>query len=321
VSDCLLYGQYGTGIIDFNGPNDLRVQNVDIRHTYHCHQLGDKNNVTMLTWAINMQNVVGGGGKRTIERCSIDQSPTWQEYYFAGNPKQGRYFIGSIPGSHGITMWGQEKASPDDYVRIADCTIINCGSNCVVFDTSNVNLTITNCAIDGGYFAIPVSKTSRLPDWRGNCIIVDLPSVDAWGQPPVVQIEQNELTARGWDGWGVKLDGCPNGEVTVADNLIICQAAQPGYAGGVKLQPYWTEGSNGNAILRNTIRGTGSWAISVNAPSLIPCVGNSFIDNNLSDFAAPQPEVVFFGPVAQDNTLSGSGDVGVLDLGTGNVVE
>ena len=115
--------------------------------------------------------------------------------------------------------------------------------------------------------------------------------------------------------------GCSNGEVTVEDNTIDCEAAGPNYAGGVMLRVMWTEGSNRNQVLRNTIRGTGSWAIMVDAPALIPCEENVFIDNDLSGFSTQQAGAVYFGPLANYNLFSGDVGAGIIDLGTGNVIK
>jgi hypothetical protein len=320
VSDCLLYGQYGSGISINNGPNRTLVSNVDIRHTYHRHQLGAENTIGMYTWAINIQRQLGGGGKHLIEGCMIDQRPTWQEYYFRAHPSQHRYTVGSYPGGHAVTLYYLLKESPSDFVRIENSMFTNCGSNCVVYQQSNVDLSITNCVIDGGYFPCPATKYSAFADWRGNCIIVLLPLVDPWNKFPVIEIVQNELTARGLDAWGARLSGCGKGEVTVEDNTITCAGAGPGYAGGVQLNPSAGVGSNENTIARNVIEGTGGWAISVDAFDA-PCERNVFIDNDLADFSAQEAGAVYFGPQANDNLFVGDVGDGIIDLGTGNVVE
>jgi hypothetical protein len=320
VSDCLLYGQYAGAVDNRTGPNDVQLRNVDIRHTYHGHGMRDGKNISMEAYAIVFKNVAGSGGKRVVEGCSIDQSPTWQEYYFQANPNQYAYRVQACPEGHAILIWGQEKAAEDDFVRIEDCRITNCGKQCVIHEYSSVDLHLANCTIDGGYFPVPAHKDAGLADWWGTCVAIIGPTVDLWGRSPVIEVVQNDLIARGLNGWGALLLGCGNGEVTIADNRIICAAARPGYAAGIWLYPLAGVGSNGNMIRDNKIEGTGGWAINVDAYSA-PCVGNSFVNNNLSDFIAPQPEVVFFGPYAQDNYLSGSGDVGVMDLGTGNIVE
>ena len=293
---------------------------MDIYHTYHCHQLGSKNNVGMLSWAILIQNVFGGGGQKWIEGCLIDQSPTWQEYYFGANSKQGRYSVGSFPGGHAVFIVYQSKANPEDSVTIKRSTLKNCGSNVIVHDSSDLDLLINECVIDGGYFPIVQNKTSSFPDWRGNCIMIGAPSIDSWGQSPVIEILDNKLTARGWTAWGVSMWGCANGEVTVADNAILCETAGLNYAGGVLLRAFWTEGSNKNQVLRNTILGTGRWAIMVDAPALVPCEENMFIDNVLSDFSPQGAGAVYFGPLANYNVFSGDPGAGIVDLGTGNVI-
>ena len=115
------------------------------------------------------------------------------------------------------------------------------------------------------------------------------------------------------------MSGCPSGEVTVADNTIICGGARLGYAGGISLEPGWGRGSNENKILRNTIRGTGSWAISVEAVYLA-CERNMFIDNNLANFTTLEEGAVFFGSQANNNVFSGDVGARIIDLGTGNVI-
>ncbi len=322
VSDCLLYGQYASGIMINNGPNRTLVSNVDIRHTYHCHQpvLGI-GGIGMLTWAINIQRQLGGGGKHLIEGCMIDQRPTWQEYYFEANRFQQRYSIGYTRGSHAVTLYALSKESPSDFVRIENSMFTNCGSNCVVYHGSSVDLSIANCVIDGGYFPYTPTKDSPFPDWRGNCIIVMFPLVDGWNKFPVIEIVGNQLTARGWDAWGARLYGCAHGEVTVEDNTITCASASPaGYAGGVQLYPSAGIGSNENTIAHNVIEGTGGWAISVDAFAT-PCERNVFIDNDLAGFSAQEAGAVFFGPLANDNLFVGDVGDGIIDLGTGNVVE
>jgi hypothetical protein len=120
---------------------------------------------------------------------------------------------------------------------------------------------------------------------------------------------------------GVKLDGCGNGEVTVADNQITCASESAlGYAGGVGLSPSSGVGCNRNLISGNTIQGTGGWALSIDT-SDVPCESNVFIDNDLSSFSPQEAGAVFFGPQANDNVLSGSDGATVIDEGTGNVVE
>lgn len=321
LSNCLLYGQYAGAISDYTGPNDWLIVNVDILHTYHCHQVIAKNDVGMLSWAISVQNVGGSGGKRLIEGCFIDQSPTWQEYYFGANPKQNRYTVGAFPGGHAVYIDHQSKASPDDYVRIENSTMKNCGSNVMVYDTSDIDLLVKNCVIDGGFFSgVPITKYGSYI-WRGNCIIISGTSVDAWGNSPVIEIVDNELTARGLGAWGVSMWGCANGEVTVADNAIVCDQAGLNYAGGVLLRAYWTDGSNRNQVLDNTILGTGSWAIKIDAPVLVACEENVFRNNDLSQFLTQNAGAVYFGPLANYNVFSGDAGLGIIDLGTGNVVE
>jgi len=320
VRDCLLYGQYGSGIrIDY-APSQTLISNVEVRHTYHLHQLGADNTIGMLTWAIVMQSSPSRGGKHLIEGCVIDQSPTWQEYYFQAHLSQHRYSIGYFPGGHAVYVYNLSKESPADFVRIEGSMFANCGSNCVVYDRSNVDLRIANCLIDGGYFPCPPMKDSPFDDWRGNCIVVVLPFVDPWNKSPVIEIVQNQLFARGLDAWGARLSGCGNGEVTVADNRITCAAAGPGYAGGVQLKPSAGIGSNQNTISRNVIEGASGWAISVDAFD-VPCERNSFVDNDLARFSAQEAGAVFFGPQANYNFFSGNAGAGIIDLGIGNVVE
>jgi hypothetical protein len=320
VSDCLLYGQCGSGIrIDY-APSRTLISNVDVRHTYHSVQLYSGNTVGMFTWAISIQSSPSGGGKHLIEGCVVDQSPTWQEYYFRAHPSQHRYNVGSVPGSHAVYLYNLSKQSPNDFVRIENSMFANCGSNCVVYQASNVDLTIANCVIDGGYFPCPANKYSALADWRGNCIIVDRPSADQWNKSPAIEIVENDLTARGWDAWGARLFGCGNGEVTVEDNRITCAGTAPGYAGGVQLYPSAGVESNENTIARNVIQGTGGWAISVDAFDT-PCERNAFIDYDLAGFSADEAGAVYFGPQANDNLFVGDVGDGVIDLGTGNVVE
>jgi hypothetical protein len=322
VSDCLLYGQYGTGIRINNPPSRSLISNVDIKHTYHYHMAGGrKNAVGMFTWAIDIEAIRGNGGKHLIEACVIDQSPTWQEYYFAAYPSHRRYYVEWFPGGHGVFVYNLTKVDPDDFIRIEDSTITNCGSNCIVHYVSNADLRIANCTVDGGYFTYTPTPHSPFDDWRGNCILVGLLSADQWNKSPVVEILHNRLIARGLDAWGACLSGCGNGEVTVADNTITCaSASDAGYAGGVELSEGLVVGSNGNIVSRNTIQGTGGWAISVNAFDL-PCERNSFIDNDLACFFAQEAGAVFFGPEANYNFFSGDPGAGIIDLGTGNVVE
>ena len=174
--------------------------------------------------------------------------------------------------------------------------------------------------IDGGYFPISLTKDSVFPDWRGNCINVSLPSVDAWGSSPVIRIQDNDLVARAWSAWGVRLFGCGNGEVTVANNKIMCASTSPmGYAGGVQLTTLDGIGSNRNLIAGNTIQGTGGWAIDVDAFD-VPCEANVFVGNDLTDFSAQEAGAVFLGPQANDNFLAGGVGAGVIDEGTGNTV-
>ncbi len=119
VSDWLLYGQYGTGIRINNPPSQTLISNVDIKHTYHCHMLGDKKNwMGMFTWAIDIEAIRGAGGQHLIEDCLIDQSPTWQEYYFAAYPIQRRYYVEWFPGGHGVFIYNLAKVRPDDRVQI-----------------------------------------------------------------------------------------------------------------------------------------------------------------------------------------------------------
>jgi hypothetical protein len=298
VSDCLLYGQYNSGIrIDY-APSQTLISNVDIRHTYHSLGVYSGSTLGMFTYGIVLQSFPSGGGKHLIEGCTIDQSPTWQEYYFRAHPSQHRYTVGSVPGGHAVYLYNLSKQSPGDFVRIENSMLANCGSNCVVYDTSNVDLSIANCVIDGGYFPCPANKYSVLPDWRGNCIIVLSPFVDSWNKSPAIEIVDNDLTARGWSAWGARLFGCGNGEVTVEDNGITCAGAAPGYAGGVQLYSSAGVGSNGNTIARNVIEGTGGWAISVDGFDA-PCERNCFIDNDLAGFSTEGK--------------------GIIDLGTGNV--
>ncbi len=319
VRDCLLYGQYGMGIRINNGPNRTVISNVDIRHTYHSLMLL-QNKAGMFTWAINIQGLFGGGGKHLIDACTIDQSPTWQEYHFGANLPGQPYTVGSCPGSHAVWVSGLSKESPDDFVRIENSTFTNCGSNCIVYSQSNLDFHVANCVIDGGYFPYSAAKYSALDDWRGNCIIVDLPFVDQWNNSPVIEIVQNQLLARGWSAFGARLFGCSGGEVTIADNTIMCASASPvGYAGGVQLNPSGGVGSNGNTISRNTIQGTGGWAIDVKAFHT-PCERNAFIANDLARFSAQEAGAVFFDRQANYNYFSGDPGAGIIDLGTGNVV-
>lgn len=319
VSDCLLYGQYGNGIrIDY-APSRTLISNVDVRHTYHLHKSYADNTIGMFTWAIVIQSSPSRGGKHLIEGCVVDQSPTWQEYYFRAHPSQHRYKVGPFPGGHAVYLYNLSKESPGDFVRIEGSMFANCGSNCVVYDRSNVDLRIADCVIDGGYFPYPPTKDSVFDDWRGNCILVYLPYVDPWNKFPVIEIAENQLFARGLDAWGVRLSGCGNGEVTVEDNEIVCDSAGPAYAGGVQLKPSAGIGSHENTIARNVIRGTGGWAISVDAFDT-PCERNVFIDNDLAGFSADEAGAVFFGPQANYNFFSGDVGAGIIDLGTGNVV-
>jgi hypothetical protein len=175
--------------------------------------------------------------------------------------------------------------------------------------------------IDGGYFPYTPTSDSGFADWRGTCLTVVEPWVEGSDARPVIEIRDNRFVARGWSAWGARLLGCGDGEVTLEANKITCASASPaGYAGGVLLRPSAGIGCNENTIAHNKIEGTGGWAISVDAFD-VPCEGNVFIDNGLTDFSAQEAGAVFFGPYAQDNYLSGSGDVGVMDLGTGNIVE
>ena len=230
---------------------------MDIRHTYHVLKLGEQNGIGMLTWAIYIQSFTGKGGKHRIEGCTIDEGLTWQEHYFGAIPKQQRYKIEPMPGGHAVYVEGLSKEDPDDFVRIENCAMRNCGSNCVVYNSANVDLLITNCLVDGGYFPITPTNQSGFLDWRGNCIIVVVPSLDPWNNPPAIDILGNWLIARGWSAWGVRLFGCGNGEVTVEDNTITCASASPaGDAGGVQLCPSGGIGSNGNLIAGNAIEET-----------------------------------------------------------------
>ncbi len=320
LSDCLLYGQYGSAIRINNGPNCTVVSNVDIRHTYHCLKLRGKKGIGVFSWAINMEKILGGGGKHLIDGCRIDQSPTWQEYYFGANPKQQRYKIEPMPGGHAVTLYSFSKEDPDDFFRLENSILTNCGSHCVVYQQSNLDFRIANCLIDGGYFPITPTNQSGFPDWWGSCIGVLLPSVDPWNNPPDIEILQNRLFARGCSAWGVSLFGCGNGEVLVGDNEITCDSVSPaGYAGGVQLTPSDGVGSNGNVIVNNVIEGTGGWAISVDAYDF-PCEENSFVGNDLAGFSTPEAGSVFFGPQANYNLFIGDVGAGVVDLGTGNVI-
>ena len=103
VSDCLLYGQYGTGIRINNSPSHTLISNVAVQHTHPSHMAGGrKNAVGMFTWAIDIEAIRGNGGKHLITGCVIDQSPTWQEYYFAANRSHPRYYVDWFPGSHAV---------------------------------------------------------------------------------------------------------------------------------------------------------------------------------------------------------------------------
>jgi hypothetical protein len=322
VSDCLLYGQYGTGIRINNPPSRTLISNVDVRHTYHYHMAGSrKNAVGMFTWAIDIEAIRGNGGKHLITECAIDQRPTWQEYYFAANPKHGRYYVEWFPGSHAVFVSDLSKVSPDDFVRIEHSTIANCGSNCIVHYLSSADFRVADCTVDGGYFPYAPTPHSPFDDWRGNCILVVESSPDPSNGPPVVEILRNELVARGLNAWGAGLFGYGNGEVTIADNTITCASASDvGYAGGIELGEGFGVGFNRNTVARNTIQGTGGWAIYLGAFD-IPCEENNFLDNNLAGFVAQEAGAVFFGPEANYNYFRGDVGAGIIDLGTGNVIE
>ena len=322
VSDCLLYGQYGTGIRINNPPSRTLISNVDVQHTYHYHLAsGRKNAVGMCTWAIDIEAIRGAGGKHLIEGCLIDQSPTWQEYYFAANPSHRRYYVEWFPGGHAVFVYNLSKVSPDDFVRIEHSTITNCGSNCIVYYSSATDLRIANCTVDGGYFRYTPTPHSPFDDWRGNCILVGEPSIDPSNRPPVVEILHNELVARGLNAWGARLFGYGNGEVMIADNTITCaSASDAGYAGGIELGEGSGGGFNRNTVARNTIQGMGGWAIYVGAFHL-PCEENAFLDNNLAGFFAQEAGAVFFGPEANYNYFRGDVGAGIIDFGTGNVIE
>ena len=143
-------------------------------------------------------------------------------------------------------------------------------------------------------------------------------------QSQIADVQPARPTARNQpdcDACGVRLVGCGNGEATVADNTITCASASyAGYAGGVELTEGFVIGSNRNTISRNTIQGTGGWAIEVETFDL-PSEGNSFIDNILARFFAQEAGAVFFGPQANYNFFSGDVGAGIIDLGIGNVVE
>ena len=160
VSDCLLYGQYSMAIRISSPPSRLDFSNLDIRHTYHDLQLGAGNEIGILTWAIYIEGAAGGGGKHLIKGCRIDQSPTWQDYYFMANPKQGKYHVGAFPGGHAVYVYSLSKQSPGDSLRIERSTMKNCGSNVIVYDTSDVDLSIANCLI-----AAILALVILLPRW------------------------------------------------------------------------------------------------------------------------------------------------------------
>jgi hypothetical protein len=320
VRNCLLYGQYGYGISIHYPPSRTLFSNVEIRHTYHLHYLTGKT-INMCTWGINIAGRLGGGGKHLIEGCMIDQSPTWQEYYFDANPAGYGYHIGETRASQAVYVYILSKQSADDFVHIEDSMFTNCAAACVVYNSSNVDFHIADCVIDGGYFPYTPTKDSAYADWLGTCIRVFQPWVEGSDARPVIEIRENRLVARGWRAWGARLDGCGNGEVTLEDNKITCASASPvGYAGGVLLRPSAGIGCNENTIAHNKIEGTGGWAISVDAFDT-PCEWNSFIDNDLAGFSPTEAGAVFFGPLANDNYFSGSVGAGIVDLGTGNVVE
>ena len=98
--------------------------------------------------------------------------------------------------------------------------------------------------IDGGYFPIPLAKDSSSLDWRGNCILVLRPSVDAWGNMVLrglgaglkrsSQVERNARApprkrAGRVDG---RLPGAarPSNMVIVRNNLVTVKSCVPNRA-------------------------------------------------------------------------------------------
>ncbi len=153
---------------------------------------------------------------------------------------------------------------------------------------SNADFRIAKCIVDGGHFPYTPTPHSPFQDWRGNCIYVGLPSTDQWNKSPVIEILRNELVARGLDAWGGSAGWMRHRGVAVADNTITCASASyAGYAGGVQLAEGYVVGCNRNTISRNTIQGTGGWAIDVEAFDL-PSERNSFVDNVLVSFCAQE---------------------------------
>ena len=59
---------------------------------------------------------------------------------------------------------------------------------------------------------------------------------------------------------------------------------------------------------------------AADAPALVTCEENVFLDNILSDFSTQQAGAVYFGLLANYNIFRGDVGAGIVDLGTGNVV-
>ena len=226
VSDCLLYGQYGLGIRINNPPSRTLISNVDIQHTYHYHMaVGRRTLSGMFTWAIDIEPIVGNGGKHLITGCVIDQSPTWQEYYFAANPSHRRYYVDWFPGSHAVFAYNLSRRAP----ATSSASSTRRSQTAVATASFTICPTPTSVSrIAWSTAAISATHRHRIPlfdDWRGNCVLVGRALTRPVKRSPGRGNPRNELIARGLNAWGARLFGYGNGEVTIADNTITCASA------------------------------------------------------------------------------------------------
>ena len=186
---------------------------------------------------------------------------------------------------------------------------------------SNADFRIADCTVDGGYFRYTPTPHSPFDDWRGNCILVGQPSPDPWNESPVVEILRNELVARGLDAWGARLFGYGNGEVTIADNTITCaSASDAGYAGGIELGEGSGVGFNRNTCpaIRSKERAGGPSTLT----HLI-CRARKTPSSTTTWLASSRRKPERSSSVRRRTTTTSRGDVGagIIDLGTGNVIE